>query len=228
MTTATDDETKKRRGFKKAEPKPEGGAVLPPTRSRRRPGVIAAGLALVVVGALGSWYYISNARHTEQVYVTSTDVARGEKISQTDLKTIELAAGQKTDAIPADQVSSVLGKTATVDLPAGSLLTPGAFSSKVEVGADQSIVGFTLSGPQMPSTPLSAGDHIRIVDTPVSQGEPPAETPKSFPATVFTLTQNAEKGLWVVNVIVPKADAAALAARAVTGRVALVLDGGGN
>lgn len=232
MTTAPEAASKKRRGGKRAAATDgattDAPMALPETRSRRRPGVIAIGVALVIVGALGSWFYISNARHTEAVFVTSTDITRGEKIEQTDLATIELAASQKTDAIPADQASEILGKTATVDLPAGSLLTPGAFSNRIEVADDQSIVGFTLSGTQMPSTPLSAGDSIRIVETPVAQGDPPAETPKTFPATVFTVNQNLDKGVWVVNVIVPKSDAAALAARAATGRVALILDGGGE
>lgn len=227
-TTAPETDNKKRRGSKKADTSAEATPGLPPTRSRRRPGVIAAGAALVIVGALGSWFYISNARHTETVFVTSTDITRGEKIEQGDLTTIELAAGQKTDAIPVDQSGDILGKTATVDLPAGSLLTPGAFNVRIEVGEDQSVVGFTLSGPQMPSTPLTAGDSIRIVETPVAQGDPPAETPKTFPATVFTVNQDVDKGVWVVNVIVPKDEAAALAARATTGRVALILDGGGE
>lgn len=226
MTTTATDSKRRDKAAAKDQKKAEQAGGLPPTRSRRRPAVIAAGIALVIVGSLGAWYYATSARQTQAVFVTAVDIARGETIETSDLKTIDLDGRQPTDAIPVDRVDEVIGQVATVDLPEGSLLTPRTFDSTLAIGSGESLVGFTLTGAQMPSYPLSAGDTVRIVDTPVAQGDPPVETPDSFAATVFTVTRNADAGQWVVNVIVPKGQAADLAARAATGRVALVLDGG--
>ncbi|KTR75068.1 hypothetical protein NS234_16905 [Microbacterium oxydans] len=187
---------------------------------------MAAGVALVIVGALGSWWYASSARVTTTVFVTSGGITRGETIESQDLTTLELDGRQNTDAYTVEQSTDVIGKIATVDLPAGSLITPRVLGSTLAIEDGQSLVGFTLTGAQMPSYPLAAGDQVRIVDTPVAQGDPPADTPQTFPATVFSVVRDADNQQWVVNVIVPRAQAADLAARAATGRVALVLDGG--
>jgi hypothetical protein len=48
----------------------------------------------------------------------------------------------------------------------------------------------------MPSYPLAAGDQVRIVDTPVAQGDPPADTPQTFPATVFSVVRDADNQQW--------------------------------
>lgn len=222
----TDTAPKRRQKAEPDEKPKREGATLPPTRARRRPAVIAAGVALVIVGALGSWWYASSARETTTVFVTSEEVTRGETIENQDLTTIELDGRQSIDAYTVEQSADVVGKIATVDLPAGSLITPRVVGDALAIESGQSLVGFTLTGAQLPSYPLSAGDQVRIVDTPVSQGDPPVDTPAAFPATVFSVTRDADNSQWVVNVIVPEAQAADLAARAATGRVALVLDGG--
>jgi hypothetical protein len=76
----------------------------------------------------------------------------------------------------------------------------------------------------LPAQPLRAGDRIRIVDTPVSQGEPPATTPASIAGLVVSVSEPDQAGVTVVDVTVPSARAADLAARVATGRIALVLD----
>ena len=77
----------------------------------------------------------------------------------------------------------------------------------------------------MPGEPLLAGDRVRIVATPGDQGELGDAPPITIAATVVGLHPgNDENGQNVVSVLVPEDDAAELAARAATGKVALVLD----
>jgi hypothetical protein len=76
----------------------------------------------------------------------------------------------------------------------------------------------------MPSEPLYSGDSVRIVTTPGDQGEITNEDPVTVEAVVVGVSRVEETGETVVDVSVPEADAADLAARAATGRVALVLD----
>lgn len=229
MTTTAPAESKRRRG------RPEAGvegtpasrpAAAPPTKSRRRPALILAGVALAIVGGLGSWWYASSIGNTVTVLVTSTAVTRGEQIETADLTTLEIAGGQASDAITAARSTEVVGQVATVDLPAGSLITSDNIGGGLTVESGQSIVGVALTAAQMPSHPLAAGDAVRIVDTPIAQGDPPQTTPQSYEATVFTSKYDDATSQWIVDLVVPQGRAADIAARSATGRIALVLDGG--
>ena len=91
-------------------------------------------------------------------------------------------------------------------------------------GEGESLVGISLTPAQMPSEPLYSGDTVRIVTTPGDQGEVTEQTPVTIEATVVGVSRVEETGETVVNVSVPKEKSADLAARAATGRVALVLD----
>ena len=86
------------------------------------------------------------------------------------------------------------------------------------------MVGVGLPAAQMPGEPLLAGDRVRIVATPGDQGEIGDSPPTTIAATVVGVRVNDGNGQNVVSVLVPEGDAAELAARAATGRVALVLD----
>ena len=200
------------------------GAVRPPTKSRRRPAVIAAGVALAIIGGLGSWYYASTVGNTVTVLSTQTDIARGATITSGDLTTLQIAGGQDTPAFTAAEATDVIGQTATVDLPAGTLVTTANVGEGIIIAGGESIVGVALTVAQLPNYPLAAGDQVRLVDTPIAQGDPPATAPKSFVATVFTSRFDEGTATWVVDLVVPAKEAADIAARSATGRVALILD----
>ncbi|MFC5928621.1 hypothetical protein D6T64_21630 [Cryobacterium melibiosiphilum] len=227
-TRAKTARTPRRRpvALKKADAPASPGreAGQPPTKSRRRPAVIAAGVALAIVGGLGSWFYASTVGDTVTVLTTSADIARGATITSENLTTLQIAGGQDTTAVAAEQAASVIGETATVDLPTGTMITSDNVGAGIAVETGQSIVGVALSVAQLPSYPLAAGDQVRLVDTPVSQGDPPASSPESFEATVFTTRFDEGSSTWIVDLVVPQSQAADIAARGATGRVALILD----
>lgn len=203
-------------------------AVQRPTRSRRRPMLYAIGTALIVLAGIGIYFGVTNMTRTVSVMATNTDVARGDTITVEDLKPIELSGGQNLDTIKAANAQDLVGTTALVDLPEGTLLTTKNVGEGLEVPSSSSIVGVTVTSAQMPAYPLAAGDKVRIVETPVNQGDPPIDTPKSFDAVVFTTTYNSEAKVWTVDLIVPKTLAPDIAARSATGRVALILDSAGQ
>lgn len=224
----TDSTTKARRGSKPAETNEaepaRQAAVLRPTKSRRRPVLIALGIALALLGGVGVWWVTTNLTHTVSVMATTTEVPRGQTITADDLTTIQLAGGQHIDAVPAADASTLIGTTALVDLPAGTLITSKNTGKALPVPTGDSIVGVTLTQAQMPSFNLGAGDSVRVVETPVKDGDPPAGSPKSFDAKVFTTQYDSKNQIWVVDLVVPSGEAPDIAARAATGRVALVVD----
>ena len=84
------------------------------------------------------------------------------------------------------------------------------------------VVGIGLASGMLPAEPLLAGDHVRIVETPGQQGEV-VTSPVVMEAVVSRVTV-LETGDTLVDVLVPTEKSAELAARAATGRVALVLE----
>lgn len=207
--------------------RPRRTAAPPPplaVRTRRRPGVLAAGVALVAVGALGAAYLAQAVGQTVPVVAVARDVAAGEVIERADLTIADVSSDPALSPIPAAELAGVVGQRAAVALTAGSLLTEAAVTDQVLPAAGQALVGIALTAAQLPAEPLRAGDQVRVIDTPVSQGEPPATTPTSIAGQVVSVTGPDSAGLIVVDVTVPTGQAAGLAARVATGRIALVLD----
>ena len=88
----------------------------------------------------------------------------------------------------------------------------------------RTIVGVALTPAQAPGLDLATGDRVRVVVTPPHGAEIPAGVPQFSEATVAGVRVSDETGQLIVDLLVPHADAAVLAARAAAGNVALVLD----
>lgn len=217
-----DDRDRGRRqpGHPNATPAP----VIAPVRTRRRSGLLAAGLALMVVGALGAAYLTRLVGNTVGVIAVARDVPTGAVIERADLTIAQVSTDPALRPLPASGLDRLVGQRAAVSLTAGSLLTAAAVTAQVLPAAGQSLVGVALQPAQLPAEPLQAGDRIRIVDTPASQGEPPSTTPPTIPGVVVSTGGPGDRGVIIVNVTVPAAQAAELAARVATGRIALILD----
>ncbi|WP_460889002.1 SAF domain-containing protein [Promicromonospora xylanilytica] len=210
-------------------PAPPG--PLKPTRARRRPALIALGLALVALSVLAAVYLTSTLGQTYQALAIKGDVPRGTEITSANIVTIELPKGRTLlDPIPAEEFSQIVdqSKVAAVDLTNGQLLTRASVADELQPPAGQSVVGVALAPNQMPAQDkLNAGDTVRIVETPATGGEPPAQAPLTITATVVSVEPSPLGDQTVVDVQVSSNNAAALAARAATGRVAMVIDGAG-
>lgn len=198
-----------------------------PVPRRRSAGLIALALALLAGTTLGFNYFLSSASDSTPVLVVAQDVARGEVISQSHLDLVELP-DSSLQVVAADQLSEVTGQVATADLIPGATLTPNSYATTLAVDDGHAFVGVALDVTQMPAHPLTAGDQVRIVDTPASEAEPPVESPGTISATVLSVTQVEGTGTSVVDLELPGDEAPGLAARAATGRVALIYDGPGQ
>jgi len=205
----------------KGAPRAVGQAPIP---SRRRPALIALGLALAILCGLGGYWIFSSASNAVTVLRVTSDVPRGAEITATDIGTLEIIDGQGTGAFTAEEADQVVGRIATVDLPSGTLVTEDNVGEGLPIEAGESVVGVALTAAQLPAYPIAAGDPVRIIETPLAQGDPPKTTPASYSATVFTRTFDEQTSQWIVDLVVPEDDAADIAARAATGRVALIVD----
>lgn len=205
-------------------PPPPLPTITPAPKLRSRPRVAAAGIALVAIGGLGGAYLLTSSTNAVDVVAVSTTVQRGQVITQSDLTTAAATLSPALKTVPADQMSSLIGKRAAADLTAGSLLTPAGVTTALTPATGRTVVGVAVTGAQLPSQPLNAGDTIRVIDTPKAGDDPPSAAPSVVKATVVSTTVNTGLQRTIVDVTVPTDQAASLAARVATGRVAIVLD----
>lgn len=209
---------------------PEEAAPVPQTRPklRRRPLLIAAALVLVTVGALTAAWLTTVVGHTSSVLALRDTVHRGDQITRQDLMTVNISPDPALKTVPAGDVDAIVGQYATTDLPAGGILPAGAYAATNALPAGQTLVGVSLAPGQAPSQNLTAGDRVKIVVTPRAQDDPPTSAPATIDAIVVSSRPVGDQGQVILDVSVPEAQAALLAATAATGRVAIVLDGTGS
>jgi len=206
---------------------PELPTITPAPRLRRRPKLIALGVALIALGGALSAYVWTAGSDAVSVVAISRNVQRGQAITDADLTTATISPDPALHTVLSAQRSSVLGKRAATDLAAGSILTPASTTTDLIPPAGRSLVGVAVTAAQMPASPLVAGDTVRIIDTPRKQDDPPTGTPNSVAANVVRVGSTPDaNGLTLVDVTVPTTNAAALAAHIATGRIAIVLDSG--
>lgn len=193
-------------------------------KERRSPLVFAVMVAVTVAGALiFAWAY-NSADDSQPVLAMVADVQRGEVINDGDLKVVRVGVDPALRPISGSEKSSIVGKRASSDLRAGTLLTEGVVAGKLVPGEGDSLVGISLTPAQMPSEALHAGDTVRIVTVLDDQGQSAYKAPSAVEAIVVGVTRIEETGETVVNVAVPHEDAVELATYAASGRAALVLD----
>ncbi len=210
----------------RAVPSTAGPVITPPPKLRRRPALIALGITLIALGGLAAGWLTTVVGSTHNVLVMRNTVDRGSVVRAADLTVARVNGDPALRTVPASRRDEIVGKHAAVDLAAGSLLTPGSVSDSTVPGTGQSLVGVDLSPAQLPARLLRPGDTVRIVSTPRPQDDPPPADPASITGTVVGTRLLADSGRIVVDVSVPSTSAADLAARAATGRVALILDSG--
>src|SRR5215217_7749272 len=207
------------REVKRSQPSQALTPLAPPPKLRRRPILVVASVAAICLGALlAVWAYTSLSTAREVVAMRSS-VQRGQVISRDDLIAVRVGVDPALKPIPAAKLESVAGQRAAMDLAAGGLVTSDGIAATVIPARDMSIVGVAL-----PGEPLQAGDEVRVVATPGQQGDVTNKNQRSIAASVVGVHPDSDNGQTVVSVQVPYDQAAELAARAATGKVALVLD----
>lgn len=192
-------------------------------RRRRRPALLGLGVALVAVGALLAVWLAAGTGTRVPVLTIAQPVALGEAITDADLRVAQVAPDAALRPIPAASRGQVVGRRAATDLVPGGLLTRDQVTDAMAPAAGSSLVGVAVKPTQMPDQPLRPGDRLLVVATPPVDGDVTTDPPQTVAVTVVHVGALDDAGVRVVDVTVPAAWAAELAAQAATGRVALVL-----
>ncbi|MFF6969353.1 SAF domain-containing protein [Streptomyces anthocyanicus] len=208
------------------------GPVAPPRVSarRRRPGVIALSLALIAAGGAGVAVLLLQVGDRTDVVTVVRDVQVGQVLTEQDLGKASVALDPAVKAVRADDVDSVVGQRAAVELKPGSLLTPAQVTRDSLVKAGEQLVPIGLKPEQVPATALVPGQRVQLVHVPgpgaAETGREPAnDSPQSIVGRVVKASKAAPgTGVVVVDVATTADDGPTVAAWVSTDALRLVLD----
>lgn len=224
-TPATETRRQQRKNPTDGEPtSAPGEQFAPPPKLRRRPVLIAASVAAICLGALASMWAYQSTSDAHSVLAVRQTIERGDVITAEDLMTVNISVDPALKPLSADQANSVVGKHAALDMSAGGVVTQDQITEQALPAKGSSVVGIALTPGMLPANQVRVGDKVRVVVTPGQQGEMPTTQPDSIQAVVVGVAKDETTGNAIVNVQVPPNDGPMLAARAATGKVAIVLD----
>ena len=224
-TPATETRRQQRKNPTDGEPtSAPGEQFAPPPKLRRRPVLIAASVAAICLGALASMWAYQSTSDAHSVLAVRQTIERGDVITAEDLMTVNISVDPALKPLSADQADSVVGKHAALDMSAWGVVTQDQITEQALPAKGSSVVGIALTPGMLPANQIRVGDKVRVVVTPGQQGEMPTTQPDSIQAVVVGVAKDETTGNAIVNVQVPTNDGPMLAARAATGKVAIVLD----
>ncbi|MFE9769749.1 SAF domain-containing protein [Streptomyces sp. NPDC005808] len=206
------------------------GPVAPPRVSarRRRPGVIALSLALIAAGGAGVAVLLLQVGNRTEVVTVIRDVQVGQVVTEDDLGKASIALDPAVKAVRGDDLDSVVGKRAAVELKPGSLLTPSQVTKDSLVKAGEQLVPIGLEPKQIPATALVPGQKVQLVHVPAQGATDTGETSNTPPETIDGRVVKASgaapgTGIVVVDVATTAQDGPTAAAWVSAGTLRLVL-----
>ncbi|WP_185972350.1 SAF domain-containing protein [Georgenia yuyongxinii] len=179
-------------------------------------------VAVAVGGILGAATWSSMSTSTS-VLVAKDTLHRGDEITADDFTVTKLNVDAALDPVPVEELQAIAGQRLSLDIAKGAIFTRAAAAPFSTTREGMTLVGIAVTGGQAPGTPLLVGDRVRVVVTPGPSGEVEG-VPDTTSAEVAGVTPGSQPGSVVVDLLVPAANAAVLAAQAATGNVAVVLE----
>ncbi len=201
----------------------------PPQRGIHVPQ-LAVGVLLVTLSALVVVVLVSRAAARDPVLALAQDVERGQVVSSADFRVVYLGTDDQVATVAADEMATLVGLTAVVDLEEGTIVSPGYLAARTALEPGEGLVGLALSPGEYPTLRLAPGDAVDVILTgsqPVGPDEgPPGEVVLVAGAEVFDISELGTQGQRFVSLRMDATDAAAVAQAAVERRVRLVLVAG--
>ena len=202
--------------------------LQPPTRQRGRLPELVIGIIVMVAFALGAVLWHSSTTEREAVLALVGDVERGDTITATDLRVIYVASDDPIAHVRQEDSASVVGRIATTDLEAGTLVTRSQVADRVVLGDGDGVVGLALDPGQFPALGLLPGDRVNVVSAePVAQpdGDGASSPVLASGGEVFAVEDLGGQGRQFVSLRMDEDDANRVAAAAERGPIRLVVVG---
>jgi hypothetical protein len=202
------------------------GEVFPTTAGRKPWRLLLA--VLVVVVASAAWFVLYNeASATTPVLVVARPVPVGQPVDAADVQVVELRVPAGLEVVLQERADVVLGRPAAVPLVPGALLAPGQVGPAALPRPGEVAVAVLV---WLPPAGLAAGSRVRVLVTGTggaTDGSGSLDPPAPQSATVLEVGPLVATGARVVTLLLPDGAGERVAAAAVTGRVALLIEAGG-
>jgi len=200
---------------------------LSPTKARRNGALIAVGVLLMVGCGLIAAVLQMRATSRTAVLAVTQQVPAGQVVRSSDLSTVSISGGAGLRAIAAGDRSSVVGKTVSVALMPGTLVTRSELAANNTVANGKVVIGLSLKPGQLPTARLKQGDVVVVLATGSAAGaaaDRPAGTVLVSRAAVFGVEGgDRSSDNTAVSIVIDEADAPAVAGAASVNQVTLVL-----
>ncbi|MCZ1000695.1 SAF domain-containing protein [Streptomyces mirabilis] len=189
--------------------------------------MIALSLALIAAGGAGVAVLMLQVGHRTQVVTVVRDVQVGQVLTEQDLGRASISLDPAVKTVKADDLGSVVGKRAAVELKPGSLLTASQVTKDSLVKAGEQLVPIGLKPEQVPATELVPGQKVQLVHVP-AQGETAKASgtpPESITGRVVKASKAAPgTGIVVVDIATSANDGPTVASWVSSSTLRLVLD----
>lgn len=194
---------------------------LPLVRNRTQ---LIAGIGFVALSALLIATLFIRSSHRDQVLALAHDVAAGQVIQHGDLRSVGVASDNPIATIKTADARLAIGRVATANLAAGTLLSPSTVNSAPTLAPGQATVGAALKPGQFP-TSLRVGDKVLAVVTPSTGTSTTAATlPNPVSATVADIGRSDEAtGASTLSLTLDQSLAPVVAAAGAAGNLSLVV-----
>ena len=182
---------------------------------------VAGVLLAVAVCALALAEGRARAGGREPVLALARPVAAGQVITGSDLRVVGLSVAGPVSVVPAWRQAQVTGRTATVSLPAGSLLAAADVGAPFP-GRGQAWLGVALKPGCYPPG-LSPGQHVGVLAAPGGASTPARVAGYGVVLSVTAAPVPGAAALTVVELDLPRDAVPQVAAAAAAGRVSLAV-----
>jgi hypothetical protein len=137
-----------------AEPTAPDGRRMPSAPRERKPALAALAVLLVALGAVAAGYLVINAGHRVGAVEITQQVGQGQRIPASAIKEVEIASNSGINYVAWQYANRVAGIYASVQIPAGTLLTPAMTTATNNLAAGKVQVGLSLKPGQAPANLL--------------------------------------------------------------------------
>lgn len=224
--TAT--KTAGRRRIGAAPPPPPTGEVrhqsgtTPVWTKRRKTSWITLGLMLTAGASLSGVLLLNAAGSRVNVLVASHDLAAGQAVKASDLRSVSIVPDEGLKVIPASKAAEFVGRVPIAGLSAGTLLNADLFSGASALEAGETIVSASFAAGDVPGGSVHAGDRVALVQV-TGANATAAETSRVLAVGSVHSSEVSRSGDVAISLRVPLDRGAAIANAAGQKRLHLLL-----
>jgi hypothetical protein len=123
---------------------------------------VAVGALIIAACVVGAMIWGRSAVVGTSVLVVTNDVKRGQVLEASDFGAITLTSSDDIELVRASALQDAVGLRATVDIAAGTPLTPAQLDSVDPLAVGEGLVGLTIAPGDAPAD-LDVGDSVRLL-----------------------------------------------------------------